>query len=274
MNNFIPKIVGQCLNFISFFNTSLASKWALNLFSAPLKGRFKAPHPILEKAKKRTLYHQSIPIQTYQWEGKKETVLLVHGWESNTGRWKNMIQRLKQEEYNIVALDAPAHGASGGSSFNAILYSEFIAVIAKKFKPKYLIGHSVGGMAISFFIKNSSYIFVEKVVFLGVPSGFPGILKNYTDLMGYNKKISIGIEQCIQEKFNQSSTYFNTSQFAKYINAKGLIIHDENDSVIPFSDALEIHTNFKNSTLVSTKGLGHGLKGKQVLEDIISFFED
>lgn len=71
MNEFIPKFVGQCLNFLSFFNTSLASKWALNLFSAPLKGRLKAPHPTLEKAKKEVFYYNNIPIQTYHWQGKK-----------------------------------------------------------------------------------------------------------------------------------------------------------------------------------------------------------
>jgi esterase/lipase len=274
MNSFIPKMVGKSLNFMSLLHPALASKWALDLFSKPLKGRLKTPHPTLEKAKKEVLYvHDNIPIQTYHWSGAKQTVLLVHGWESNSGRWKNMIQRLQHEDYNIVALDAPAHGASGSSSFNAILYSKFIAVVAKKFNPKILIGHSVGGMAISFFIKNSSYTKSEKIVFLGVPSGFPGILKNYTDLMGYNERISKGLERYIQKKFNQPSSHFNTSHFINHINAKGLIIHDENDPVIPFSDALEIQSAFKNSKLITTKGLGHGLKGKQVIENIISFLE-
>ncbi|MGC6525404.1 MAG: alpha/beta hydrolase [Flavobacteriaceae bacterium] len=274
MKEIIPKFVGQCLNFLSVFNTSLASKLALNLFSIPLKGRLKVPHPTLEKATKEVFYYNHIPIQTYHWQGKKETVLLVHGWESNSGRWKNIIQRLQQEEYNIVALDAPAHGASGSSSFNAILYSKFITVVSKNFKPKFFIGHSVGGMAISFFIKNNNYTFSEKVVFLGVPSGFPGILNNYIKLMGYNSKIAEGLELCIQRKFNQPSTYFNTSHFIKHMDSKGLIIHDENDPVIPFSDAIEIQSNFKNSRLVSTKGLGHGLKGKQVIEHIIDFLKD
>jgi pimeloyl-ACP methyl ester carboxylesterase len=274
MNEFIPKFVGQCLNFLSFFNTSLASKWALNLFSTPLKGRLKTPHPTLEKAKKEVLYYNNIPIQTYLWKGEKETVLLVHGWESNSGRWKNIIERLCQKKYNIIALDAPAHGASGSSSFNAVLYSEFIAVVAKRFKPKFLIGHSVGGMAISFFIKNNDYTFGKKVVFLGVPSGFPGILNNYTKLMGYNTKISEGLELYIQRKFGQPSMYFNTSHFINNINAKGLIIHDENDPIIPFSDAVEIQSALKNSKLITTKGLGHGLKGKQVIGNIIDFLED
>jgi hypothetical protein len=43
--------------------------------------------------------------------------------------------------------------------------------------------------------------------------------------------------------------------------------------VIPFSDAIEIQSAFKNSKMISTKGLGHGLKGKIVIENIISFLE-
>jgi hypothetical protein len=91
--------------------------------------------------------------------------------------------------------------------------------------------------------------------------------------MGYNTKISKGLELCIQKKFRQPSSYFNTSHFINNINAKGLIIHDENDPVIPFSDAIEIQSTFKNSKMISTKGLGHGLKGKIVIENIISFLE-
>ena len=52
---------------------------------------------------------------------------------------------------NIVALDAPAHGTSGSKIFNAVLYSKFIEVVCKEFKPSILMGHSVGGMAISYF---------------------------------------------------------------------------------------------------------------------------
>ena len=274
MQNFLPKFIGFVLNIIGYLNLKLASKWALDLFSRPLKGRYKISHPILTSAEQSVLYFEQLPITTYMWSGKKETVLLAHGWESNSGRWNNTIKNLLKSNYGVIALDAPAHGASGSNSFNAVLYSKFIEVVCKKFKPSVLIGHSVGGMAISFFLRNSGYHLASKLIFLGAPAGFPGIFKNYTDLMGFNSRVRRGIEERVVRKFGQPSSYFNTAQFMSKIDCKGLIIHDQNDPVIPYTDAIEIQTAHKNSTLVTTNGLGHGLKGKLVIQHILDFLED
>ena len=274
MQTFLLKFIGLILNTLGLLNANLASKWALDLFSRPLKGRYKTIHPTLEAAEKRNFYFKKLTIISYRWKGEKETVLLAHGWESNSGRWKNTVNSLLKSGYSVVALDAPAHGASGGKSFNAVLYSEFIELVCAEFKPSILIGHSVGGMAISFFMKNSEYRFADKIILLGAPSGFSGIFKNYTDLMGFSSKLKRGIEARVVRKFGHPSSYFNTAKFMGEVNCKGLVIHDHNDPVIPYSDAVEIQTAFKNSTLIATNGLGHGLKGKAVINHILGFLED
>ena len=271
---FVAKLIGRVLNLIAYFNPGLSSKWALDLFSTPLKGRFKSANPIIETAKKSILQFQNMAIATYHWKGMNQTILLAHGWQSNSGRWKNLINVLKSNEYNIVCIDAPAHGASSGKKFNAVLYSKFIKVACEKYNPSILIGHSVGCMAISYFLKTSHYKKVEKLVFLGAPSAFSGILKNYNDLMGYNKRLRDGIELKIQDRFSFPSIHFNTSKFIISLECLGLIIHDEHDPVIPYSDALEIHSAFKKSHLLKTKGLGHGLKSKEVIKAITKFISD
>ena len=84
--------------------------------------------------------------ETYNWDGEKETVLLLHGWESNSFRWRNLIGHLKREGYRVLAFDAPAHGHSSGSLFNVIRYTECTQTIVSRYNPDYIIGHSVGGM--------------------------------------------------------------------------------------------------------------------------------
>lgn len=273
MKLFIPKLIGAVLNKFAYINQSSASNWALNLFSRPLKGRLKHPHPTLEMAAKKNLFLKNLKIATYHWKGKGDTILLAHGWHSNSGRWKNTIAELIKQDYNIVALDAPAHGASGSKIFNAILYAQFVGVVCKKFNPSILMGHSVGGMAISYFLKSNSNYKANKLVFLGVPAGFPGIFKNYSDLMGYNKKVRAGMEVVIQKRFGVPSSHFNTAIFVKEIKVECLLIHDKFDPVIPYSDAQEIHKAFKNSQIFTTQGLGHGLKSKQVIDKIIDFIQ-
>ena len=92
--------------------------------------------------------------------------------------------------------------------------------------------------------------------------------------MGYNKRLRRGIESTIIKKFGKPSSYFNTANFLKKITAcKGLVIHDESDPIIPYSDAQEIASAHQNSILITTKGLGHGLKGQQVVSAIVDFLE-
>ena len=81
------------------------------------------------------------------------------------------------------------------------------------------------------------------------------------------------MEVIIQKRFGIPSSHFNTAIFVKEIKVECLLIHDEFDPVIPYSDAQEIHKAFKNSQIFTTQGLGHGLKSKQVIDKIIDFIQ-
>ena len=195
----------------------------------------------------------------------------MHGWESNSSRWRNEIKKLIKEGYDIIALDAPAHGGSGSNFFNAILYSEFINVVSQKFKPTVFIGHSVGAMSIIFFLQKKTYSDSNKIVLLGAPSTFTGIIERYKKMMGYSKKVGNGIDRYIKLTFGYPASYYSTANFIKNIDSHGLIFHDKRDPIIPYKDAIEIDLQFKNARLIPTKGLGHALKDNYISDEIIKF---
>tara|TARA_B110000967_G_scaffold204131_1_gene246080 strand:- start:1530 stop:2357 length:828 start_codon:yes stop_codon:yes gene_type:complete len=272
MKTLIPKLIGTLINFIGFFSGAYASILALQLFSKPRGGQLTTNGKLfLDSATKETLFYDDLPIQTYQWKGTKETILLAHGWESNSSRWRSEIEKLHKEGYNIIALDGPAHGGSGSDTFNAILYSEFINVVCQKFQPSVFLGHSVGAMAVIFFLQKQTYHAAQKIVLLGAPSAFTGIMERYKEMMGYTAKIDKGIDHQIKLKFGHLPSYFSTANFVKNIDAKGLIVHDKKDPIIPYQDALDIELQFKNARLISTEGLGHSLKGDFIMTEIIKF---
>lgn len=274
MEKFIIKLIGTYLNILSHISGDYAAKKALQLFSKPRKGKLK-PQQItfLNSAEKAYLTYEGFKIATYHWKGDKTTILLVHGWESNSARWKNKIHHFMAEGFNVVALDAPAHGASGSKLFNALLYSEFINLVAKKHNPEVIIGHSVGGMATVFFQQKYQLASLNKLVLLGVPSEFETILNNYIKMLGYNKKIEKHLHRVIFKKFGTKPSDFSTSKFSKNLKTKGLIIHDVKDMIIPYSDAKLIKQSLKNSELISTEGLGHSLNNTSVAKDIIKFLK-
>ncbi len=275
MKNLIVKCIGNYYNVISYLSKKQAADKALYLFTKPRNGRKlnEAQREFLDTAFQEEYKYGKHTIMTYRWLGDKTTILLVHGWESNSYRWKNLILELKKKGHNIVALDAPGHGNSGSRFFNAILYSEFINVVAQRFKPEIIIGHSVGGMASAFFQNKYQLESIEKMILLGAPSEFTDVLKRYTDMLGYNQRITNQLNLTIVDRFGDKPENFSTAKYLENIKPKGLIIHDELDTIIPYSDALLIKNSFKDSVLITTKGLGHSLNDESVAAHIYDFIE-
>ena len=200
--------------------------------------------------------------------------MLAHGWESNASRWSYILDDLLKQKYNVILLDGPAHGISDGKQFNAILYSEFINVVANAYKPEVLIGHSVGGMASVFCMHNHQLDFINKMVLLGAPAHFTGVFTRYKTMMGYNHRISEGLDRIVLERFGKPTDYFSAANFTTVINAKGLIIHDKKDKIIPYEDALLFANRYKNSELITTSGFGHSLRDKSITPPIIKFINN
>lgn len=272
MSSFIIKSIGNALNASSYISSKYASNKALKLFATPRKGNYiSQQEAVIDSAVVETLTYENLDIKTYRWAGRNKTILLAHGWESNASRWDYLLEDLKEQDYNIVALDAPAHGNSDGNQFNAILYSEFINIVIKKFQPEILIGHSVGGMASVFCLHNHDLPSIEKLVILGAPAHFTGVFSRYKQMMGYNKRISKGLDNIVSERFGQSVDYFSAANFTKDFKFKGLIVHDKKDKIIPYEDALLFANRYKNSKLITTEGFGHGLKDKSITPKIIEF---
>ncbi|APX99524.1 alpha/beta hydrolase [Lacinutrix venerupis] len=274
MSKKIVKIIGSSLNALSLFAPEYASEKALDLFATPRQGRISEKQKaFLNTAKTFQLKHDGLDITTYQWQGDGKTILLAHGWESNSHRWQVLIEELQQLNYNIISIDAPAHGASTGKQFNAILYSECIHVAAQHYKPQIIVGHSVGGMSTGFYQHTYQNKDLEKLVLLGAPSEFTGVFKRYVDMMGYNKKIENGLNNLVVKRYNKQPSHFSLANFAKKIDTKTLLIHDVEDKIIPHSDAELIAKHHKNVEFISTKGYGHGLRNEVVNKHVIDFIQ-
>jgi pimeloyl-ACP methyl ester carboxylesterase len=275
MTNFILKSVGNALNLVSFISPKYASKKAINLYETPRKGGYSEDQKkVVSSAYFQEFVYDEITIATYRWVGKNKTVLLAHGWESNASRWDYILKDFIAQNYNIIALDAPAHGRSGGKQFNSVLYSKFINRLAQKFKPDVLIGHSVGGMANVFAMHNFELPTVKKIILLGAPAHFNGAFLRYKKMMGYNTRISKGIEAIVLKEFNKPVDYFSAASFCESIEAKGLIVHDKKDEIIPYEDAQLFAKSLKSSELISTNGFGHGLKDASLTHQIIEFINE
>ncbi|KAB1067428.1 alpha/beta hydrolase [Tamlana haliotis] len=274
MSKLLPQLLGKTINAISYFQPKLAAKYAVKLFSTPQKGEITAGQKdFLSTAVQDSIIFEGISIKTYLWGGSKETILLVHGWESNAFRWKDLIELLQKEDYNIVAIDAPAHGSSSNKIFNAILYSECINVAVKTYKPSVVIGHSIGATASIIAQENHNLPLIEKNVLLGAPSNLAISVKNYATFMGFNKIVTKAVDAYYLKHFKQLPGFYCAENFYKNNETRGIIIHDKKDKIISYREALDIKRHYKNAELIKTVGLGHRLKSEDVYQHILEFLK-
>ena len=230
----------------------------------------------LHEAEQETLDLLGVDIRTYHWPGSGPSVLLLHGWESSSARWYKLFPKLREQDYNIYALDAPAHGRSGGKRFTVFQYCQILqAYFEHRGEAQDVwIGHSGGGMASIYYSSQKQFTYRPKeLICMAVPGELVDFINKFCSVIGLNQKVKDGIEQSFIRKLRHKFADVNFKEFVKNLCVPGLIIHDEEDDVAPIDGARKMHDNWTGSALRTTKGYGHSLTGELVPTLIVSYLE-
>lgn len=269
----LVKTIGQYINVLSFVHPKKALQLSYSLFSEPRIGKLSKDNlpKVLQNTHTETFQHDEHHFQTYTWKGNENKILLVHGWESNSSRWKKTLPHLLKSGSTIIAIDAPAHGQSSGKEFNVPRYAEFINKAVQKYKPSIIIGHSIGGAACVY----HQYLFpdssIQKMVVLGAPSDLKTLIDNYIQMLSLNSKMLTLLENRYLEHFNFKLEDFSGKKFASKITIKGIIAHDKTDKVVAFDEGLKIASTWKNARFIETTGLGHSMHDEDLYQEIYDF---
>ncbi len=278
MKEFIAKtkrmVYGQYFNIYSLLAPARTTELAFQTFSKVRKGSV-LPHQkeYLEQAENELLTICDHSIQTYRWPGTKGKVLLVHGWESNTFRWHDLIEKLRKSDFEIHAFDAPGHGESSGTYLPIPLYQKILQFIIDHYRPEHLIGHSVGGLTILYNEYEHPSPSIEKIVTIASPSEFYEIMAHYQKLLNFNQRVLSGLNTYVQRTFGFEIQELSTSNFVRTNTKKGLLFHDKSDQNTPYHASERVHANWKGSRLISTEGLGHSMQQEAVNEQLIDFLK-
>ena len=269
----LTKSIGVFINCLNIINPKRAGRLGFELFCRPRDGKLydnNIPN-ILKTAKVETFISDAITYTNYVWQGIEKTILLVHGWESNTARWEKLMPFLLKTGYTIVAFDGPAHGLSGGTTFTVPNYTQVMQRFTEIYNPNIIIGHSIGGITSIYYQFLNQNPNVEKMVILGSPSDLKNLINNYCKLLSLNSKTKIQLTKTFAEALNISVDAFSAKKFAANIATKALIVHDQEDRVVAFSEAEKIISTWKNAAFISTNGLGHSLHDDDLNERILEF---
>jgi pimeloyl-ACP methyl ester carboxylesterase len=270
LEKYLPRIIGGYLNTASLIAPRYAGNKAVNIFCTPRRGRLRPKDEVfLQDFKKETLQLNGLHIQCYVKGTGGPKILFAHGWESNAARWKPLVTAFEQQgPCTLIALDAPAHGASGGRYFSSLLYGEFLQVVCRHYRPEVLIGHSIGAASLVYYLTHLEAAPAQQLVLMGSPSDFTDISNEYIRMLGLNKRAAEALLKHFRERFQMDPEYYSIRNFAKKLTVGGWVVHDKQDVVSPYKNGENIANNWSQSVLMTTDGLGHSLNHSDLLKQI------
>ncbi len=276
MKNMISKLIGFFLNTLVFVAPWQAGRIGFNIFCHPFRLKLTARQlEFLKSADQFQLDHGGEVIQGYRWGNGSKNILLLHGWQSHTYRWKAYVDAINKDEYAVYAIDAPGHGLSSGGFMTVPLYSEVIRkTILHIGKVHHLVAHSIGSFTAIYTFYKHPELTPDRVMMLASPGEANDFFQFYKKTLSLSSKTLHYIVQHFEKVIGLSPDYFSISRFAQQLSTAALIIHDEDDDETPVENSRIIHRSISGSRLIITKGKGHNLKSKEVVHEVISFMED
>lgn len=269
------KVARTSFRLLEALGTELTAKVAVNRFLTPRKRPLSAKaQSVLEKAYPVTVPHGSRELAAYVWDAYGPTVLLVHGWEANASAMRGFVRPLLSQGFRVVAFDAPAHGNSTGKQTNFIDYGGAIQTVMQQMGPvDFIVAHSFGAAATLSVLSRMPEHGVKKVVSLGAPSKLEDMLSVWTGFLGLSPAVEASMARRIVDRVGVPLASLSVETAVANLTIPGLIIHDQQDQMVAFSNAEAIHRRWRGSDLLPTEGLDHRgtLYNKDVLRTVAAF---
>ncbi|MGF6694998.1 MULTISPECIES: alpha/beta hydrolase [Pseudomonas] len=206
--------------------------------------------PLLGSSERITL---RFGLSALRW-GSGPTVLLMHGWEGRPTQFASLIEALVAEGYGVVALDGPAHGHSPGHEANVVLFARALLEAAGELPPLHaVIGHSMGGA--SALLASQMGLRARALVSISAPSRILGPLRSFARFMGLPPKARAHFVSQVENHAGIPAAHLDVQRYQ--LDIPGLVVHAEDDPLVPASDAQVIHDAWFDSQLLRLEQGGH-----------------
>ena len=233
----------------------LAARAGARLFFAPrrkLQPPFKLPSMDVGSFEVKG---KRVPLYRF---GRGKPVLLLHGWESSVARIQGLIGALTDGGYQVITFDMPAHGHSTARDTDLIEVNAVIQHLSRQHGPfEAGIAHSFGGTCLVNAIRER--LEVRRLVLFAVPSSAMMMIDAFADFLRLRGGARDRFRAAIATRLEPLDVAedLDTRRTIGSAGLPGLIIHDVNDVLVPFANAVEFKQAHGAMTLVATSGLSH-----------------
>lgn len=209
-------------------------------------------------------------INAYRWGDGHKRALLVHGFSGNFSQLRSFIPPLLGADWQVVAIDLPAHGQSTGKETNPDATSLIMPRLLEELGGvDAIIAHSFG--AASSLLAVAAGMPLAKLVTIGSPSYYP--YKDVAKFFGIQSERGLdAFRSAIVERANINPD-IKVDVLPDGFSTKVLIAHDKQDVEVPFFHSERLHALLPDSVHRVTDGLGHRkiCRDADIVDAAISF---
>ena len=268
----LPFLVGKALSLAGLIAPRKTVELSMRVFARPRKGSVVShQRKFLQKAGAEQLEVNGKQYHVHVFGNAGQPILLAHGWESNSWRWRKLMRYLGNENYSFIALDAPGHGMTGSEYFNVSEYAEAIAAAAKEYACATIIGHSIGGFACMYAAALYPDAGIKKVVSLAAPSSLKLIMQKYFSIISLSGYMQRKTFELFPAMYGLHIDDLSVENFGQKITARGLVIHDQHDTINGPESAYTIKENWTQAEMIITDYSDHSLQHDGVFERVKKF---
>ncbi|MEZ5029826.1 MAG: alpha/beta hydrolase [Saprospiraceae bacterium] len=258
----IPGLVfwGALLRLVARISPGIASRVGIFLFTIPgRKARHFRQDQLLQSARRTYVLDGRRKIRVYAWGAGESRILLAHGWQSRGTALRYFVPVLVERGFSVVAMDAPGHGESSGWRTSLSTYAQAIRLVDQQFGPfTGAITHSFGGRALTYAMAYEPNDWqIRRVVMLAAPSSFADIIDRFSDQLNMPANMKPAILARMEELLGRPVDDSEIHNLGTRVHAQIIVIHDEEDNIVPMWEAERIATRLPGVRLIKTRGFGH-----------------
>lgn len=237
-----------------------AARWAETLFCTPPRHQPRAAdEAFLATGRHFTVRSGPETLAAWEWPGGRpdaRTVVLAHGWGSRAGRFSAMGQALTARGFRVVAYDAPAHGRSTGRLASLIEFARALRAVSDAVGPvSAVVGHSLGAAAGVLALRDG--LAAPRAVLIAAPADVVRFSTAFADHLRIPAAARTAMRRNLEVRLNARWDDLHLPAIVRGLSAAALVVHDRNDTDVPFGQAEEIAAAWPGARLLATHGLGH-----------------
>jgi pimeloyl-ACP methyl ester carboxylesterase len=265
------------LGLLQRLSPALAASVAFQLFLTPTRRRLDPEDAAaLALAQEHRLVLHGQPLMVRQWGDGPRRAVLLHGWGSHAPRFLALALALADQGFKVLALDAPAHGSSGGHRSSLAAFQQALQAVVSRFgTPDLMVGHSLGALAMALTLGDSpgTQQGAGALVLVSMPADAAFLVTRYQQMFDVGSATALRLHQRFLRRFGHPPEYFSAHRVAPTLALPVLLVHDQGDDIVPAAHSKAMLALLPTGQLHLTEGKGHsGLLRDEATINVITSF--